>query len=254
MLPLAVLRSRLLPAAAALALAACAGGPPAPALDPDRTRLLGGLPPDEAARGVYVVDLQEAGELSPGSRVAPLVAPLVDDAKSMVETAAPPITLLGGVDAGVDIPAGATRIDDVIVIAEPAVRDEVVARVQREAQPEGTLTQLATASAPVAWAGPTPAPNGTGTTVAALSEDSVRFAVDLEDPSGGAVEHARRELLEGGPAGSPGKPWRSILAEAEVSQDGDRLVVTGVPADLPGLFFRVLIDQRQITFLPQAPA
>lgn len=230
---------------------ACASQPaPGMDVDPARARLLGALPPAEAARGVYIVDLHEAGELSPGSRIAPLVAPLAQTADLLVETAAPPVTLLGGVAPDVDTPAEAVRVDDVVVIGAPPARDAAVARLREDAQPEGLLAQLAAASAPVGWAGPTPAPNGSGTTIVTLSEDRVEFAVDLQVPGAAAEDHARRQLAEGGPSGSPGKPWRSILDGAEVSRDGDRLIVTAAPADLPGLFFRVLMDQRQVTFLP----
>lgn len=246
-------RPRLLLAAAALVLTACSGGAPGPvAANPSLARLLGALPPEEAVRGVYVVDLDEAGELSPGSRLAPMVAPLADDADLLVETAAPPVTLLGGVGDGVAVPSEAVRVGDVLVIAAPEVRDAVAARLRDRAQPDGALAELAAASAPVAWHGPTPAPNGSGTTTITVSEQEVRFVVDAQVPTAAAEDHARQVLRAGGPTGSPGKRWSAILGGATVTTQDGRLIVEAVPEDLPGLLLRVLIDQRQVTFLPAA--
>lgn len=250
-------RPRLLVAAAALLALACSAPASAPltggaAVDPARARLLGALPPEEAARGVYVVDLDAAGELSPGSRLAPIVAPLADDADLLVETTAPPVTLLGGVGAEVGTPAEAVRVDDVLVIAAPEVRDAVAARLRDGAAPDRAFAELAATAAPVAWRGPTPAPNGAGTTTVTLSDDEVQFVVDLDASVVAAQEHARQVLREGGPSGSPGKRWSTVLPDATVAAEDGRLVITAVPGDLPGLFLRVLLDQRQMTFLPTA--
>jgi hypothetical protein len=238
---------------AVAAAVACAGGPTPPVGEPDpaRSRLLGALPPAEAARGVYVVDLAASGDFNPGSRLAPIVAGLAADAELLVETAAPPVTLLAGVGDDVTVPAEAARVDDVVVLAEPAVRDEVVARLRDGARPEGLLAGLAVAGPPVGWAGPTPSPSGLGTTVIELRPDAITFRVS-DVPLAAAAEHAQRELTEGAPPGSPGKPWRDVLGDAVVERDAGTLLITAVPLDLPGLFLRALIDGRQLTFLPGA--
>ena len=247
MLTITWLRSLL--AAAALVLVACAGDAPAAPPQSERARLLGAIPPDAAARGVYVVDLDTAGDLSPGSRIAPLVAPLAEDAEWLVETGGEPLTLLGGVPDDVPTPEMATRAGEVLIIGAPEARQAAVDRLEDGAVPQGSLAELAAADEPVGWAGPTPSPDGQGTTVITLADDRVRFATETEAP-GAAAADVQEQLETGGPVGSPGKRWSSVLGDPEVTTEGNRLVITAVPEDLPGLFLRVLVDQRQITFLP----
>ena len=236
--------------AVGLLLACSTGGatPPVGEQDPARARLLGALPPAEAARGVYVVDLATAGDRNPGSRLAPLLGGLVDDAALLVETTAPPITLLSGIGADVSVPAEAVRVDDVIVLAEPAVRDGVVERLRDGARPEGPLADLAAAAPPVGWVGPTPTTEGSGTTVVEVRPDEVSFRV--RDAPSAAADDVERELAQGAPPGSPGKPWRDIFGNASAKLDAGTLLITATPRDLPGLLLRSLIDQRQLSFLP----
>lgn len=219
--------------------------------DREVLRVLGGLPLTEARRGVYVVDLTEAGELSPGSRLSPVVRPFVDSgATLLIETAAPPVTLLGGVPASMKIPQGAIRVRDVVVFAEPDVAKEVEERLRTEEQPDSDFLVLA-GPQPVGWAGPTPSPDATGRTTIIATPDRLRFTVDLGDADPvAAKQHVEEELASGAPPGSPGKPWSTVFGDPDVTIDGEELTLTVRPLDVPGLFLRALIDQRQATFLP----
>lgn len=243
-------------AGAALLVVACTGGPQAPAstpaagVDEQRLRLLGGVPPAEAERGLYLVDLKAAGEQSPGSRVGPFLGTVLDQAQLLVETTAPPLTLLGGMDDEIETPSHALRVDDVLVFAEPDPAQAAADLLADGAAPGPELTAAAASQAPVVWVGPTPAPNAEGSTLIELGADSVTFSVTPSDAVDVAVAHARQELAAGAPPGSPGKPWTSVLAEADVSVDGPQVIIRARPLDLPGPFLRSLIDQQQLTFLP----
>lgn len=231
----------------AVTLAGCGGGDTG---DPQRARLLGGLPPDQADRGVYVVDLTTAGELSPGSRVGPFLGAVLDEADLLVETTAPPVTLLGGVAPDIATPAHALRVGTTLVFAEPEVAETVAQRLRDEQAPVPGLTAAAATSAPVVWLGPTPATRAAGSTLVELAPDTVTFTVTPASPSDTAVEETRGALSAGTPPGSPGKSWDVLLADADVHADGERVVITATPRDLPGPLLRSLLDQRQLTFLP----
>ena len=212
--------------------------------------MLGGVPAAEAERGLYLVDLRRAGELSPGSRVGPFLGAVLEQADLLLETAVPPVTLLGGVDAQVDTPEHALRVEDVLVFAQPDVAKTAADRIAEDAQPATALAQAAGSPAPVVWIGPTPSPAGTGRTLIELDSDSVTFTVTPTLPVDEAVEHTRAQLAESGLPGSPGKTWSTVFTDAQVSADGDQVVVTATPRDLPGPLLRSLVDQRQLSFLP----
>jgi hypothetical protein len=244
-------RPRLLLAAAALVATGCSGGAAPPASgDPGVLRVLGGVPASEAERGVYVVDLGEAGEQSPGSRVGPFLGPVLDESDLLVETAVPPVTLLGGVDDDVETPEHAVRAGDVLVFAEPDVAQTAADLIDEGAQPSAELAAAAGSPAPVVWVGPTPSPVATGRTMIELDAESVTFTVTPTGPVADAAAFAQNELEASGPPGSPGKPWSTVLTDAEVSTDGGQVVITAIPQDLPGPLLRSLIDQRQLSFLP----
>lgn len=228
-----------------LTLAGCVAG--GPAGDSERARLLGGLPPGEAERGVYVVELDAAGELSPGSRVGPFLGPVLEEAELLVETTAPPVTLLGGVAQDIPTPEHAVRVGTTLVFAQPDVAEATATRLRDAADPSRALAAAAASPAPVVWFGPTPSPGAGGTTLVELDTDDVTFTV--APASAVAVDRMQTELNDGGPPGSPGKTWPTLLGDAEAHQDGDRVIVTAAPRDLPGALLRSLLDQQQLTFL-----
>ena len=226
-------------------------GAAAPAAPNDALlRMLGGVPAAEAERGVYLVDLGEAGELSPGSRVGPYLGGVLEQADLLVETAVPPVTLLGGVDAEVQTPEHGLRVDDILVFAEPDLAQAAANLIAEQAQPDAALAAAAASTAPVVWIGPTPSPTGKGRTVIELDTDSVTFTATPTVPVSDAVEFTQAQVAKSGPPGSPGKPWSTIFTAAEVSADGDQVVITATPQDLPGPLLRSLVDQRQLSFLP----
>jgi hypothetical protein len=234
--------------AAVVLLTACYRSPPAPPPTGNRL-LLGGLPPEQAARGVYVVDLDRAGELSPGSRLGPLLESVLDDAEVMVETAAPPVTLLGGVSQDVPVPQGGVRQGTTLVFAEPAVAEQVTQRLRDAVEPSVGLGDIADGPEPVRWRGPTPAPAGSGSTTINFSDAEVFIRVE---GAGGAVvvDDVWHRLETDGPPGSPGKRWPTLLEQAEVVPEAEGAFrVVARRGDLPGLLLRALIDQQQLTFL-----
>jgi hypothetical protein len=209
--------------------------------------LLGGLPPAQAAKGVYVVELDGVGDLSPGSRLGPLLEGVIDDAEVLVETAAPPVTLLGGVPEEVAVPEGGLREGTTLVFAEPAIAEAVVQRLRDKAEPSLSLRDIADDPAPVRWHGPTPAPNARGTTTIRLSFEEVSL---ITEARGDVVADVWEALKHEGPPGSPGKSWRTMFRRAEVvPYDADPFRIAAQPGDLPGLLLRALIDQQQLTFL-----
>ena len=238
-------------AAAMLAAAVLAAGcsPPAtPVEDSPRARLLGALPAEQAERGVYIVDLATAGEASPGSRLGPLLEGVIDDADLMVETAAPPVTLLGGVDESVPTPPDAVREGTTLVFAAPDVAAATRQRLRDGELAAGELVELSASSAPVAWRGPTPAPEATGRTTITLSDATVMMRADTSAP-GPLAESVREQLQSGGPPGSPGKPWSTLMADPDVVAGPGHVTILATPRDLPGLLLRSLVDQQQLTFL-----
>ena len=253
---------RRLTAGAALALAfvavGCSGQESAGPADPDRARLLAALPDDALNRGVYLFRGDIGEELSPGSLLAPLIGSLIPEADLVVETGAPPVTLLSGLDEDVDLPEQMTLVDGVAVIGS----DEDIAAVDDGLGGTGKLPDplsiLAASSAPVGWAGPLPGcePGTTtdlaeGTLTVALSEGSAELTVT--GSSAKELEsYVAARLDDEGPAHSPGKPWRTILTDAQVELDRDRLVIEAVPEDLPGGLLRQLLDTRGLTFLRPA--
>ncbi|MGH2692237.1 MAG: hypothetical protein ACRDHM_07005 [Actinomycetota bacterium] len=236
-------------------LSACTAQPETRPVDSQRARLLAALPDDALERGVYLFEGDVSEELSPGSLLAPIIGSLIPQADLIVETGAPPVTLLSGLDEDVNLPERMARVDGVAVLGS----DEDVAAV-REALGEGSgliepLPVLADSSAPVGWAGPLPGcePGSTadlseGSLTVALAETLVELSVagrsaqDLESVVDGRLETE-------GPAHSPGKPWRSILADHAVRMDGELLVIEAVPVDLPGGLLRQLLDTRGLSFL-----
>ena len=238
---------------AVVAAAVLAGG----CTSPDDPRvsanalLVGALPPAEAERGVYVVDLRDAGDLSPGSRLGPLVAGVIDDAVVMVETAAPPITILGGVPEDVAVPEGGVREGTTLVFAQPSTSAEVIQRLREHAKPTRKLQDMADATEPVRWRGPTPAPGAAGYTTVTLDRDEITFVTDGDDSSAmqaGLLD----DLANGGPPNSPGKPWRTMLRNPEMHPHGGAVRLVAERVDMPGILLRSLIDQKQFTFLAAA--
>ena len=236
---------------------ACSGGatapagPTAPAADAQRLRLLGGVPPADAARGLYVVDLEAAvGDLSPGSRVGPFLGGVLEQAQLLVETNAPPVTLLGGIPDSVETPEHAERVDDALVFAEPETVAVAAGRLRQHATPDDALAGLAASAAPVAWIGPTPSPAGTGRTLIEMDAKSVTFTVTPTITVDEAAAFATDQLATSGPPGSPGKPWSTVLTDIDVTTSADAVVITAKPSDLPGPLLRSLVDQRQLSFLP----
>lgn len=252
---------RLLAAAAVLtvAFAAVACGVPAPpptpgvtSGDPARSRIVGALPNVDG--GVYLVDLERAGDLSPGSRIAPLVADLVGDAEFLLESMAPPVTVLSGVAADAPVPQEAIRVDDNVVFAGRELAEDIVGRLRDDAAPEPQLSPLAATDAPVAWTGPSPAPDAPGRTTVAASPELVTVTIaGLGQHTGAVASRIEGELASGAPPGSPGKPWNRILGDAEVTAGDGAVTVTAVPVDLPGPFLRILLDGQQLTFLAVSP-
>lgn len=223
--------------------------------DARRARLLSALPDDALERGVYLFEGDVGEELSPGSLLAPIIGSLIPQADLVVETGAPPVTLLSGLDEEVELPPRMARVGDVAVLGSEDDVAAVRAALGGGGELGETLELLARSSAPVGWAGPLPGCEpGTvtdlsqGSLAVALSESSVELTVtgpsaqELETTVDGRIETE-------GPAHSPGKPWRSILTEHEVGADDERLVIEAVPVDLPGGLLRQLLDTRGLTFL-----
>lgn len=220
--------------------------------------MLGALPGDAMSRGVYIFDGGLGEEISPGSLVAPLIGPVIQEADLVVETGAPPITLLSGVPDSVELPKDVVSVDGLAVFGSEEDTTVAERRIQSGAELPETLSLLAESSAPVGWAGPLPGCEpGTssslsdGTLFLEVSPSSV--VMEVTGPRGPELENeAALRLSEESPAHSPGKPWRTILAEPKVSLDDDRLAIEAVPVDLPGGLLRLLLDTRALSFLRPA--
>jgi hypothetical protein len=217
--------------------------------------MLAALPDDALQRGVYLFEGDVGEDLSPGSLLAPIIGTLIPQADLVVETGAPPVTLLSGLDEAVELPERMARVGDVAVIGSEDDMAAVRAAVGAGGELDEPLSLLASSSAPVGWAGPLPGcepgvtsdPSEGGLTVA-LSERSAELTIT--GPRAQELEAAVADRLEAeGPPHSPGKPWRSILADHQVRLDDERLVIEAVPVDLPGGLLRQLLDTRGLTFL-----
>jgi hypothetical protein len=250
-------------ALAVLGLAACSQPADSPAHPADARmdalRILGALPPEAAARGVYVIRPAEAGAFSPGSRLAPLLGALGEQARLLVETAAPPMVVLAGVPDDAVLPGGAERLDGLVVLAADVTRAEFRRQLTGGTGPRGLLAQLAAVQAPVAYAGPLPgSPTGSptggdradGTFLLARDAGTVRIDVRADAPPAAVVEVIRARLADGHVPGSPGRPWRALLEAAEVAVDGRLVRVTATPVGLEGPLLRRLVDDQALTFLP----
>ena len=196
------------------------------------------MPPEATDRGVYVYEPAAGDEVTPGSLLAPVLGGLLDEAALVVETGAPPLTLLAGISS--DAPAPAVKVGDVVLLGAPGDVAAAQARLADDAAPEGLLARLASAGAPVGWAGPLPGGD------VLLEADAERVVVRATGADAGAVTRA---LAEQAPPNSPGKPWRELLVRPSVEAVGDEVVVTATRGDLPGVLLRQLIDTRSLTFL-----
>jgi hypothetical protein len=240
---------------ACLLLAACGGGAEAGPVD-DRSRLVGALPDDALERGVDVI---EPGGLDPlrvpASLLDPIIGELVAQAEVMVETAAPPLTLLAGIPAETALPLGARRIDDIVAIGRASDLAVVESRMGEQAPPRDGHVDLAGSDAPVAWSGPLPELHpdgqelGPGRALLEVFTDDVLITVHptVRATIGAAVIAER--LADGAPPGSPGKPWRTLLPAAEVTTDGPAVHVRAEAHALDGQLLRALLDGQSLTFL-----
>jgi hypothetical protein len=222
-------------------------------VDSDRLRLLGAIPPGAVERGVYLYEPGADDDVLPGSLAGPDLAPLLERADLVAETAAPPLVVAIGVPEG-DLPEDAEIVDGVLVAgAEPDEAAEARARLEKKTNPKGILLSLAAADSPVGWAGPASVANHDAgelkDAIVTLWPDWVVFGAEVDDAdrASGATQDA---LRNGSLPSSPGKTWTSLLTESEVTVDnaGD-LLVTAVPEGFPGLLLRQLIDSGSLTFL-----
>lgn len=236
-------------------LPACAAQPDGGPVDSERARLLAALPDDALSRGVYLFKGGLGDEISPGSLVAPIIGSLIAEADLVVETGAPPLTLLSGLPRDAELPDRMERVGNVAFLGLPEDMSAVEARLESPGEPPEALAVLARSSAPVGWAGPLPgcAPGDTppiseGSLTVELSEGSV--ALSVTGPSAQELEPlVAARLQDEGPANSPGKPWNTILTDQRVSFDDGTLLIEAVPADLPGGLLRLLLDTRGLGFL-----
>jgi hypothetical protein len=233
-------------AATALIAAGCTAQQPAEGGD-DRGRLLGGIPPALAGRGVYIFTANPGEDVSPGSLLAPVIGAALLEADLIVETGAPPVNLALGIESS-EVPAGATLVGDVLVTGAPDDVAVVTQRLEASAEPEGLLAELAAQDAPTGWAGlpPTRQPLG-GQVLITMDDESL--ALHYEDAPPGTAEAIQEGLANGAPPQSPGKPWSGLLLEPTVEVDGPDLKVTAQRGDLPGELLRQLIDSKSLSFL-----
>jgi hypothetical protein len=251
-------------AATCLLLAACGGGIPASGGPPDaaaglvpddRDRLLGALPDDAVDRGVYVVVPGDDPLRAPASLLDPMLGDLVAQSSVMVETAAPPLTLLGGIPDDAVLPFGAARVDDVVVAGRPEDLEEVTARMAEKAAPRPSHAAIARSDAPVAWSGPLPGLHsdgrelGDGRALLELRGEDLRITVEVMTPVAHAAQVIAARLADGAPPGSPGKPWSTLLLDAQVTADGDVVRVQARTEGLDGRFLRSLLDGQGLSFL-----
>ena len=217
--------------------------------------MLTALPDDALSRGVYLFKGDLGEDLSPGSLVAPIIGSLISQADLVVETGAPPVTLLSGLPEDAALPEGMVRVEDVAFLGSPGDMKAVETGLGSNRELEEPLELLARSPAPVGWAGPLPGcqPGTTvdlseGNLAMALSASSIELTVT--GPSAQKLEPSVNERLGSeGPAHSPGKPWRTILTDPEVVFEDQRLLIEAVPVDLPGGLLRQLLDTRGLSFL-----
>jgi hypothetical protein len=208
-------------------------------------------------RGVYAfVPGGLDAATTPSSLLAPLLGTLVERSSLVVETSAPPVLLLAGVPADGDLPAGARRVDDVVVIGRATDVAVVEERLRSGARPRDAHEALAASTAPVAWAGPLPRLHreahrglGEGRLLLETTGDRVTLSVRGSIPSAAAAQLVEARLAEGSPPGSPGKPWRDLLPEAEVRRADGAVIVEASADGLDGPLLRSLLDGQALSFL-----
>lgn len=167
-----------------------------------------------------------ASPASPGSLLG-VVLPL-ESATLLVE-APGPLALLAGVPAGVAVPPPARREGDVVVLAGPG-RDLGSGLA-------GSLRALAATTSPTAWTGTV---DGSRVLVT-LDGDRLQVRAD------GVPASRVRAALEGSLPSSPGRSWRQLLADAEVTGAGDGSVLTArTTAALPPTLLRQLVDRGSL--------
>ena len=233
-------------AATAFLGAGCTAQQPAGGGD-DRSRLLGGIPPAMAGRGVYVFTLNPGEDTSPGSLLAPVIGASLAQAELIVETGAPPVNLALGIEAS-EVPTGATRVGDVLVTGAPDDVAAVTERLKAAAEPQGLLAALAAQDAPVGWAGPPPIREPVpGEVLITMDEESV--TLEYRDARPGAAQAIQEGLASGAPPQSPGKPWSGLLRAPAVQVESDTVKVSAERGDLPGELLRQLIDSESLSFL-----
>lgn len=237
-------------AAMAVLVAGCTMGGRQAAPSGDRARLLGAIPPTMVQRGVYVFTATPGEDISPGSLLAPIIGAALSEADLIVETGAPPVNLALGIQAS-EVPAGATRVGDVLVTGAPGDVAAVAQRLEDAAEPEGLLADLAAQDAPVGWAGPAPNRARTAGQVL-LTMDAKRVMLEYRDAPPDAAQAIREGVASGAPPQSPGKPWSAMMTSPTVEATGGTVTLTADRADLPGELLRQLIDSKSLSFL--APA
>jgi hypothetical protein len=219
-------------------------------------RLLGALPDDAVDRGVYVIDPTRAGPEAPASLLDPLIGSLVAESDLLVETAAPPVTLLAGVPSDRALPIGARRVEDLVVIGRPDDVAAVEDRLAGGAAPRAAHAALAASDAPVAWAGPLPLLHreearglGDGRFTFARDGDRISILVDPGVPADTAVAVIRQRLVDGSPPGSPGRAWGELLRDPEVTVLDGSVLLSARAGNLDGGVLRTLLDGQGLSFL-----
>jgi hypothetical protein len=165
--------------------------------------------------------------------------------------------LLAGVSHDAALPATAIRLaEDVVVLGSPEETALVRERFEAGTMPEGVLRHLAAPGVAAGWSGPLPPRQagaveglGDGTAALVLARERLRIRVAAAVPAAGARDLIERRLADGAPPGSPGKPWTSLLAGAEVTVEDDEVAISARPEGWSGPFLRTLLDSGGLTFL-----